>query len=44
MTIIRAELALAFQKTFLEGDTRWGKFLVTEPRDAADWETNIRIK
>ncbi|MCJ8500340.1 dienelactone hydrolase family protein [Desulfatitalea alkaliphila] len=39
-----AELALAFQKTFLEGDTRWGEFIVQEPRNASDWETNIRVR
>lgn len=39
-----AELALAFQKTFLEGDVRWAKFIVREPSNAADWETNITVK
>jgi dienelactone hydrolase len=39
-----AELALAFQKTFLEGDVRWAKFIVREPSNAADWETNITVR
>ncbi|MFZ1984182.1 MAG: dienelactone hydrolase family protein [Desulfatitalea sp.] len=39
-----AELALAFQKTFLEGDVRWAKFIVQEPSNAADWATNISVK
>jgi dienelactone hydrolase len=39
-----AEMALAFQKTFLEGDTRWAKFIVVEPSNAATWETNIGVR
>ncbi len=30
--------ALAFQKTFLDGDTRWSKFIV-KPSDASTWKT-----
>jgi len=32
---------LAFQKTYLEGDQRWKKFLLERPPDAATYETNI---
>lgn len=32
------EIALAFQKTFLDGDTRWAKF-IKEPSNASKWET-----
>ncbi|MBN1655505.1 MAG: hypothetical protein JXA30_17190 [Deltaproteobacteria bacterium] len=34
--------ALAFQKTFLEGDQRWKPFLITEPDNASEWRTNIQ--
>lgn len=36
-----AKLALAFQKTFLEGDTRWAQFLDDTPSRAATFSTNI---
>ena len=34
-----AELALAFQKTFLEGDTRWARFIERPPRDVASYDS-----
>lgn len=33
-----AEIALAFQKTFLDGDTRWAKF-IQKPSNASKWQT-----
>jgi pimeloyl-ACP methyl ester carboxylesterase len=33
-----AEIALAFQKTFLDGDTRWAQF-IQKPNNATKWET-----
>lgn len=33
-----AEIALAFQKTFLDGDTRWAKF-IKKPSNASKWQT-----
>lgn len=33
--------ALAFQKTFLEGDTRYRKFLLEEGPNASEWLSNI---
>lgn len=33
-----AKIALAFQKTFLDGDTRWAAYL-TQPSDASTWNT-----
>lgn len=38
-----AILALAFQKTFLEGDTRWGVLLDDPPANIATWEHNLTI-
>lgn len=32
------EIALAFQKTFLDGDLRWAKF-IKKPSNASKWET-----
>jgi dienelactone hydrolase len=34
-------IALAFQKTYLDGDTRW-KAYITRPLDAAIWTTNLK--
>lgn len=34
-----AELSLAFQKTFLEGDTRWARF-IQRPSNAITWRTS----
>jgi pimeloyl-ACP methyl ester carboxylesterase len=34
-----AELSLAFQKTFLEGDTRWAPF-IQKPGNASTWKTS----
>ncbi len=34
-------IGLAFQKTYLDGDTRW-KAYITRPTDAAVWRTNLR--
>ncbi|VUD68888.1 Poly(ethylene terephthalate) hydrolase [Thalassocella blandensis] len=34
-----AELALAFQKTFLEGDTRWARFITRPIFDVSEWES-----
>lgn len=34
------EMTLAFQKTFLDGDTRW-KSLLTKPANASEWKSNI---
>jgi hypothetical protein len=36
------KFVLAFQKTFLDGDTRWKKFLLVKPTDATTYETNIK--
>jgi dienelactone hydrolase len=36
-----AQFALAFEKTFLEGDTRYRKFLLTKPSNASDWMSNL---
>ena len=36
------EFVLAFQKTFLEGDTRWKQFLLTKPANASTYKTNIK--
>jgi len=36
------EVVLAFQKTFLDNDSRWKKFLLVKPDDAAGYETNIK--
>ncbi|MFO7568356.1 MAG: hypothetical protein R6W75_01065, partial [Smithellaceae bacterium] len=33
-----AKISLAFQKTFLDGDTRWAAYL-TRPSDASTWNT-----
>jgi dienelactone hydrolase len=33
---------LAFQKTFLEGDTRWKKFLLVEGPGASDWQSTVQ--
>ncbi len=33
-----AEISLAFQKAFLDGDTRWAKF-IQKPSNATKWET-----
>lgn len=35
-----AELSLAFQKTYLEGDVRWKKFLV-KPDNASEWSAEL---
>lgn len=35
-----AEIALAFQKTFLEGDTRWARFITRPTLGASEWETS----
>lgn len=35
-----AELALAFHKTFLDGDTRWAQFLDQPPRDVNKFESD----
>jgi len=34
-------IGLAFQKTYLDGDTRW-KAYITRPLDAAIWATNLK--
>ena len=39
-TASAGEMTLAFQKTFLDGDTRWKKFLV-KPANASEWKSNI---
>jgi dienelactone hydrolase len=39
-TAAAGEMTLAFQKTFLDGDTRWKKFLV-KPANASEWKSNI---
>ena len=39
-TASAGEITLAFQKTFLDGDTRWKKFLV-KPANASEWKSNI---
>jgi hypothetical protein len=36
------EFVLAFQKTFLEGDTRWKQFLLSKPANASIYKTNIK--
>jgi predicted dienelactone hydrolase len=33
---------LAFQKTFLEGDERYRKFLLVKGPNASDWQSNIK--
>jgi dienelactone hydrolase len=34
-----ASIALAFQKTFLDGDTRWAKYITRPSRNVATWKT-----
>ncbi len=36
-----AAIGLAFQKTYLDGDTRWKRY-ITRPFDAAVWRTSLR--
>ncbi len=36
-----APIALAFQKTYLDGDTRWKAF-IKKPSDASIWNTDLR--
>jgi hypothetical protein len=36
-----ARIALAFQKTYLDGDTRW-KSYIARPIDASTWNANLR--
>lgn len=36
-----AHLALAFQKTYLDGDTRWKRYIARPPRDVSKWESYL---
>ena len=39
-TAVGGEMTLAFQKTYLDGDTRW-KSLIAKPATASEWKSNI---
>jgi len=39
LTLYSGHIALAFQKTYLDGDTRWKKY-ITRPLDALTWMTS----
>lgn len=39
---VAGEFVLSFQKTFLEGDTRWRQFLYPKPANASEFQTNLK--